>query len=356
LSCHRHRLLLLALFCLSGTTAVAHGALIPPAVKTASPLTASDDAKITAVVTAQVAKLTAGGDAISVSQARLALIEEADNGGSATADYQTHYMNILVRSLAPVMAKGLAEQRNAAVIIGGVAQKVEKNNVANVLTPQVKTMLASNDPLISYWGVKASKYVVAASVVKNGNDGGLGKLIIDEVKKNDPAGVLAEEAYQALTLELLRNPNTGIVAQANITMGLVMDLLEWRISLYKAQAGAAPPNPQADRFATGFLSFAAWPSLAAVQPQRDRAMKDVGDLACAQLSVLKVGSDADVLDAVQTTGPSIGAIGDNLRDPGLQNVAKTFKSLGPNSDALAGKLCDDTKAAFKAVGIELSVP
>jgi len=197
---------------------------------------------------------------------------------------------------------------------------------------------------------------MSASVVKNGNDAGLGQLIINEVKKADNGGVLVEEAYLALTLDPLKNAN-GQVTQANITMGMVMDLLEWRISLYKAQAGSAPPNPQADRIASGFLSFGGWPAIANVAPQKDRAMKDVGDLACSQVNVLKLGNEPEVAEAAISSGNAIGAFGGHLSDQGLVNAAKPFKTIsGTTTPDAYDKMCNDTKAAFKAAGVELSVP
>ena len=356
MSCHRHRFLLLALSCLLGIAGSARAALISSEVKKASPLTGDNIAAIDKVINDQVAKLSAK-EPETVKLARQTLIDESDiSGSSASPAYQTQYMKSLAKALAPLMANGLPSQRNSAVILGSVAQKSEKNNVADVLVPQIKTMLASNDALVSYWAVKAAKYALAATVVNTGKDGGLGKLIIDEVKKADAtAGLLIEEAYSALTLEPLRDPQ-GRVSQAAATMGLVMDLLEWRTNLYKA--GTTPPSPGAEKTATGFLTFNAWQVISASPTDRDRAMKDVGDLACVQLNALSLGYEAELADAAVNTGNSIGALALHLNnDPDLMAATTVFKSIGPQMDP--GKMtngCEAVKKGFQKHNIQISAP
>jgi hypothetical protein len=353
LSCHRHRFLLLIFCCLLGSTAQA--ALIPADVKKASPLTATDTATVTKVVNEQLAKMT-GQDVEAGKLARQALIEEVDlSGGAASADYQKQYIKAVVNALKPLMAKGKQEQRNAAVIIGGLAQRVEKSNLADILAPQVKQMLASNDGFVNYWALKASKYVLAATVANTGKDGGLSKLIVDQVKKGDNAGVMTEEAYNALALDPLKG-NNGQVKEAGVTAAMLMDLLEWRISLYKA--GSPPPNPPAERTATTFLSFNGWDALSANPVDRDRAMKDVGDLACSQLNALNLGYEPDLADAALSTGFSIGALALHFNnDADLSGAAAVFKSIGPNMDTskITGG-CETIKKAFEKHNIHISAP
>jgi len=326
---------------------------VAASVKTTSPIGASEDAAITKSITDLVTTKLTSTDPTVVSSARRDLINDADNGdGTATADYQTHYIKALAKALAPMMDKGKQPLHDAAVILGGVAQKVEKNNVAAVLIPQIKTMLASDDPLVAYWGIKAARYAIAASVAKTGNDGGVGKLVIDRVKKGDNSGIMVEEAYQALTF----NPAKGGAA----AVAMVMELLEWRISQY--DLGSTPPNPQAEKIATNYLSFTAWGVIAPKAADRDRAMKDVGDLACRQLTALKTAYEPDLGEAAASTGNAIGAIGSQLNDTGpggLTDIASQFKnSIGPNMDtnAVAGKLFDATKAAFTKHNIQLAGP
>ena len=355
MSCHRHRFLLLVFCCLLGPASAAHAGFISSDIKKESPLTAGDIATVTAKVNEQVAKLT-GQDVEAAKLARQAIIDEVDlAGGGATPDFQKEYIKAVVNAVQPLMSKSKKDQYNAAVIIGSLAQRVEKNNVADILAPQVKQMLASKDNFVNYWAIKASRYVLAATVANTGKDGGLSKLIVDEVKKGDNAGVMAEEAYNALALDPLKGGN-GQVKQAGITAGMLMDLLEWRISLYKA--GSPPPNPPAERTATTFLSFNGWNALSTNPADRDRAMKDIGDLACSQLNALSLGYEADLADAAAGTGFSIGALALHFNnDVDLNNAAAVFKSISPNMDTskMTGG-CETVKSAFKKHNIEISAP
>jgi hypothetical protein len=350
LSRHRHRFLLLALCCLLGSSGASRAAILS-SVKQASPINAENSAIIAKSITDQVGKMT-GQDSSAVGTARQTLIDDADTpAGGASIDYQKQYVATLAKALTPLLGQNKKDQRNAAIVIGGLAAKVDRNNIADLLAPQVKTMLASNDILVAYWGVKTAKYVVASTVTNTGKDGGLGKLIIDEVQKADTYGVLVEEAYQGLTLEIRGNNGPF----ANITMPLVMDLLEWRISLYKV---GTPPNPQAEKIATGFLTFQAWNALAANPQQRDRAMKDIGDLACNQLHALVPGYDGELGDAAGATANSIGALALHFdKDPDFISAAAVFKLVGPQQDP--SKLeagCQTIKAAFAKHNIQLSAP
>jgi hypothetical protein len=343
LSRHRHRVLLLAICCSIWITGAAQAALILTSIKTASPLPAGAAGTISGVINEQVKKLL-DKDSNVAHIARQVLIDESDAGG-ASADFQTQYVNSLIQAVTPLMGQGKEIQHNVAVIIGGVAAKVEKNDVADLFTPQVKTMVQSKDVLVAYWGMKTAHYALQSTAIKTGKDGGLGKIIVDAVEKSGNAPVLIEEGYLGLTFDGLPNAPPGNPrtqgALAGVALSFVLDLLEWRVSQYNANT--PPGNPQADTIATRYLPYTAWPAVSGNRQTQDRTLKAVGDLAQGQLNTLKGSKDAELLDAVQRTGDSINAFGSQLNDLALQNAGKQFKSVTPATDEgkideLIGKL------------------
>jgi hypothetical protein len=361
LSRHRHRVLLLAVCCSIWITGASQAALISTAIKTASPLPAGANATITAEINKQVAKLS-NPDATVVRAARQALIDEADtSGGGASDAYQTQYVNTLVTALTPLlMGQDKVLQRNAAVIIGGVAGKVEKNDLADLFKPQIEAMVKSKDVAVAYWGVKAARFALQSAAIKTGKDGGFGKIIVDCVKNSKDGSVLIEEAYQGLTFDSLKsNPPGGPRAQGALSavgLSFLLDLLEWRVGLYRA--GTPPGNPQADSIATGFLPYTAWHALQANTQLRDRAMKDVGEIACVQLMTGVNDHGAELVDATQRTGESIFALGSQMNDDlALKAAGAAFKSVTTSLDENKAKaICDQVDKALTAHNIHISKP
>lgn len=347
MSRHRHRVLLYILCCALAATGAARAASVPTATKTATPLPPGGDKAIAGVIADNVKKLQGAvgtpenpkGDETALKQARAGLIGESDTqGGGATAAYQAAYIQALIPAIQPLLSdKDRQIPLNAAIVAGGVAQAVERNDVADLLVPLVKAMLQSKDPAVQYWGMKTAKYALLATAIKNNKDGGLGAMIVDAVKKAPDPSLLIDEAYYALTFDALRGPqavaprNQGTLAP--VTLPSILDLLEWRVGLYKA--GTPPGSPDADSIATAFLPVTAWGAVKANPQTQNRTLKVVGELTLAQLNeVKKAGgsADGDIVSAAKNSGSAIGAFGTKLTNPGLETAGTTIsRTIAPNT-------------------------
>ena len=363
MSRHRKCILMLLICCPVVLAGLASAQTIKTEIKTSTPLPAGAGATIDTLVQGYAANL-AKDDAEARKLARDSLIGESDTASNtASAAYQTAYATSVAKALQPLLnPKSNRQVRlNAAIAIGQVAAHVSRTDSADVFLPLATLLLQSNDFESQLWGIKTAKYVLASLANKNVNFTGLEKKIVATVEKSRQSGDLIEEAYQALTFEPLR-----IAGAANInaimgkTVSDVFDLVEWRISQYKA---GIPNNPQGEWIVCSLFPGNFFPVISANPAIKARALKDFGDLACVQLKAMvnlqnngNAGGQLqqELISAINASGRGIDAVGTQVADVGLGNVGKAIGIVNANNVQKLGDLCEDAVKAFKNIGIILS--
>jgi hypothetical protein len=103
----------------------------------------------------------------------------------------------------------------------------------------------------------------------------------------------------------------------------------------------------------------AWPALTAKPKLRDRALKDIGEMACAQLKAMGSPPAPEMIDPVQNSGSALWAVGEQLvpKDDALRNVgmAMTRVSTTTSDDKLTN-YCSEIEKALKEHNVQISAP
>lgn len=368
-----------------------HNALyggVANSIRTATPVNAGATAAIATEVSKQTTTLVDGikrNSQTDIMQARRTLIEDADTitannkEGQASAAYQAAYAG----QLEPVLSKLIAAPNprlvrlNAAIILGEVAEKVSRTDNADIFANVAALLLQSKEFEGQLWGLKIAKYAIASDADKNGKLGNpslnLNKLIVKAVENSKYPGELIDEAYQTLRLDpitpVLQNNRKLEQSLALQTLPDILDLVEWRTQQYKS---GPVPNPRAELELTGYLPLGgALDAVTSAPELRDRTLKAIGELTCAQL---KAASDAiaagnpadpDLIEVARNCGSAMASFGTALT--GSNPPVTGAEALGAAGDMIRtiqlttpdDKLkswCDGLAKALQGMNIQVSMP
>ena len=337
---HRYRVVVLAVCCSLLGSAFARAA-IKTEVKTSTPL--SGDAKATIALaikdsTSKLAAAVTANDPTLELAARKSFSDDADTTGTiASKDYQTEYALAVKGALGPVLQPQTdpVQKLNAAIVVANVAGRVARTQSADVLVPLIQTMLKDKYWPVVYWGLKASRYALASAVQNSQGTGQkaipLTADIIAAVKANEKSGQIIDEAYQALVLEPIPKTDLGIDADIALVLPSLLDVIEWRTTLYAA--GAPPVSPNAEAIPANVLPLYAFKTISdpANAALKKRVLKALGDLTTAQLTAIQAAApapDADLIDGAIRLGNALTAFGAKLNDAGLQTAGLEISKMG----------------------------
>jgi hypothetical protein len=385
LSCHRHRIALSILLCCLALPHTAARGGVQNTIRTATPVSAGSVIIIQRDIDTQkklIVTNIAGGDATKVRQARQTLIDNADNAnGSASDAYQKQYATQLDESLSPLTAAPNPRlvRLNAAIVIGQVAEKVSRTDNADIFAKVAAALLQTKDFETQLWGLKIAKFVLSSEADKNAKIvGDLDKLIVKTVENSKFPGELIEEAYRALKFDPLAQPPAMIlqnnrklaVTLATLTLPDLLDLIEWRTQQFK---NGPPVNPRAESELTGYLPVGAGLEAVNSNPElRDRTLKAVGELTCAQLKAATdaiaagIPLDPDLIDVARNCGSAMASFGGSLANGNPPvNGAEALAAAGDvirreiqlnTSDDKLKSWCDGLTKALQGMNIQVSMP
>ncbi len=177
--------------------------LLPDTMKSAATLAPADKTAIAKVIGDQLALLADDVKTDQQRAARDALVGETRlvtgaMGGAFFLDEYANQLSTAMTSAGGVIAKGSVRTRlNAAIVIARVAEVAPTWR----LEPVIKSFVAANQPdAITMWGLRAAKPVILNGITI-GQPGTLlqNKEIANAVKAH-PSSMVADEAYEALTL------------------------------------------------------------------------------------------------------------------------------------------------------------
>jgi hypothetical protein len=383
LSCHRHRVSLFIVLCCLAFSYRAVRAGIANSIRTATPVSAGNLIIINKDISTQVKAIVDGAaskDAQKIKQARQTLIDNADNQTStASPAYQAQYAASLDKALSPLTAAPNPRQvrLNSAIILGQVAERVARTDAADVFADVATSLLQSKDFESQLWGLKIAKFAMASDADKNsklgGGPNGLDKIIVKTVENSKYSGDLIEEAYLALKFDPLNQQLQGnqklMATLAAITLPDILDLIEWRTQQFRS---APPVNPRAELALTGYLAVPGGFDAVNAKPEiRDRTLKAVGELTCAQLKAISdtvaagATPDQDLIEAAKNCGSAMASFGNQLAGTnppvaGADGVAAagqmiTGISLTTPEDKLK-TWCDGLAKALQGMNIQVSMP
>jgi hypothetical protein len=193
----------------------------------------------------------AGEDAAVTKAARDKLIAECTGG--STDSYFDVYSQEVNAAVVAMLSKNppprLRVRLNLAVLVEAIAEIAKTTQIEDAVIKLI------DDPadVVALWGMKAARPVVAAVLAQpapNASD----KLIVEimpSLKKHPKAGYAVGEAYRALIPD---DPKSLSAAQLAVIFPTVMDILNYRISLYKT---GVPDSPDAETAVTKLLSAVA---------------------------------------------------------------------------------------------------
>jgi hypothetical protein len=390
LSCHRHRIPLFILLCCLALSQNAARGGVQNSIRLATPVSEGSKKAIAKDIKTQldalVNGLTKGNDATNVSAARRTLIDNADtvsngsNPPSASAAYQNEYATQLHDALKRLLepANSRLVRLNAAIILGQVAEKVARTNNADVFTDIATLLLGSKEFEGQLWGLKIAKYVLASDAAKNGklnnNLLDLAKLIVKTVENSKFPGEMIDEAYLALKFDPIAADLQGNRKQAETlaaqTLPNILDLVEWRTQQYK---GGLVPNPLAESDLTGYLPVGgAFDAVNSAPELRDRTLKAMGELTCAQLKAALDAAtagqqpDQDLVAVARNCGSAMATFGGNLANAnppvtgaeGVQTAGQAIsQSLSLTTPAPTLQTwCEGLAKALQQMNIQVSMP
>jgi hypothetical protein len=370
LSRHRPRTFLFVLCSSVLFAAAAHGAALTSAIKTsATPATYALQIK---GFIDQTAKSLTSADPLVQQDARRKLINECENhtGTPASPQFQSEYAKDLNKSLMGILkaANDVHTRVNVAVVVDEVALRILRGGGdVSRLSPLVQTLLSDKQTAVVLWGMKAAKQVMADSI-QQGAKPTISSAIVKSLKAHLDAGVVVEEAYNALTIKVIQQGDIYDTVQhspqfAATIVNVIPDLLDV-ITLRTQQfhSGTVPPSPQAEEVVSVFLSVTAYPAIAANAALLKRTLTVMGNLTCSVVALVSAGNNTpELIDVVREDGSFFFTIGQQMQGQGnqdaskLQDAAKLFSAISVNSDPTTmTKSCDGLTHALGAFGVTIS--
>ncbi len=312
------------------------GTAISASVKNA-PDARSFRPQIQQFVQSQLPALT-GDDAAAQKTAREKLAAECSVG--STSSFFDVYSQELAAAVTPVLVKGpsLRVRLSAAVLIETVARVGQSPSIEPAILALLK------DPLepVAYWGVKAAKPVIGA-VAQNAaiaNTDPLIPAILPAVKLHPKSGYLAAEAYNALIPQIVGLNPAQVEALAPLVLSHVLDILEFRISLYNS---GIPENPQAENPVGNFLakSYAGAPVA-----QQHRIVQNLINLIALAGQQAQTAAKADIEQIIPMLKYASGAL-EVIAGSNAASILDPVVHLSPGSNGAT--VAKNTKPVFGAV-------
>lgn len=261
-------------------------------------------------------------------RARQAILDQAARPGSPAA---------FIADLNSALSR-LLKQKDVRwrVNAGVVAEEVAAKTGSPGLAPVAQEMMRDPSDAIALLGVKTAKYLVANTVLKPKDP--LAPAIVGCVKLHPDSGVIAEEAYAALTLKpnaASADPSAGAV---KAVLPSLLDLIDIRLDLY---GNGPPPSPGAELRAVLFLGVTGTTAVSNDAVMRSRALRSLGDLACVTARAAAEGnSDRGVKDLLRGACASLTLF---APDPDLESATKELQTASngtpsQNVEEQCGKL------------------
>lgn len=322
---------------------------IPSTIKNA-PDASGDRAAIDRVVKSLVGRL-AGRPGDTQKLGRDGLEREAGSAAGTTPSYRDVYAASVNANLLPLASnKGtpLPTRLNAAIANSGVAAKTGSVEQAPVTLQFIND---SSEP-VALWGLKAARHVLPAVLQAPGGAGAgpnrqFLPAISAAVKRHANSGPVAEEAYNALQM--------NVVQGGNVDNGAVKAVIPEMLNVLRLRVGqfqkGIPQQPAADVQATTFLTHArVWQQMTPAQ-QKDtvQLMAHLLDAAGQHLQPLSpnaVGRN-ELVELVRLVGAALQLVGDAIKDANVTDTAKALLSVSRGTDG--DTIRQRTDAVFPAV-------
>jgi hypothetical protein len=312
------------------------------------------EAAVASFITAQIPRLENANESTQRT-ARETLIRESGerDGTQPSVAFREVYARDLNRALLGLLhKKGASVQLklNVGIVAANVAEHTKNGGLAEV----AEALMKEKDPALQLWGIKTAKYVLPYTKRP------LGKQIVDTVKANrsaEAAGMLAEEAELALTLDPLRaEADAAFGPPARVVFPDLLSLVEFRVQQY-AQ-GSAPPSPLAEERAIQFLSVRGWDLVAATDANlRKGTLRDIGELACATMHTIpnSGGTDDALVQMARASGSALVVIGGKMKKDDLAGAGRQISGLtaSTSQDKLDG-YCKTLSGAMSAAGVKIN--
>ena len=249
-------------------------------------------------VESQVSALT-GEDPIAQKAAREKLISECTGG--ATPSYLDNYALVIDAVATDILKRNpsLRVRLNVAVLVN----EVGRSSRSKALEGSVLILI--NDPAepVALRGMESAKPVIAAVVSKPQTAAGdkLMNAILPAVKKHDKSGFIAAEGYRALIPED-NLPPTDLADIDPVVLGPILDILNYRISLYTT---GIPDNPSAETDVPTFLYRSYKNAAPALQ---HRIVQTLVDLICVAGQQAPAAPKDEIDEVIQTLNYAAAAL------------------------------------------------
>jgi hypothetical protein len=249
-------------------------------------------------VESQVSALT-GEDPIAQKAAREKLISECTGG--ATPSYLDNYAQVIDAVATDILKRNpsLRVRLNVAVLVN----EVGRSSRSKALEGSVLILI--NDPAepVALRGMGAAKPVIAAVVSKPQTAAGdkLMNAILPAVRKHEKSGFIAAEGYRALIPED-NLPPTDLANIDPIVLGPILDILNYRISLYTT---GIPDNPSAETDVPTFLYRSYKNAAPALQ---HRIVQTLVDLICVAGQQAPAAPKDEIDEVIQTLNYAAAAL------------------------------------------------
>lgn len=354
MTAHRHRTALILLCCpLLLFIGTARAQTIGAGARGAEEPSGAE-AEVSRFINAQIPRLESPTESTQRTAREAIIRESGERDGQAPS---VAFLDVYARDLNAALVK-LLHKPNASVKlklnIGIVAANVAEHTKNGGLAEIADLLMKEKDPALQLWGIKTAKYVLPYTKSP------LSKQIVETVKANksaEAAGMLAEEANMALTLDPLKPLNDAKFAPiARMVLPFVLNLLDFRVQQYAS--GNAPPSPLADQKAIEFLSIDGWDLVAATDPAlRNRTLHSIGELACATMHTVSStgGSDESLVNMARSCGSALRVIGEKLKRDDLTSAGRVISGItaSTSADKLDG-YCKNLSAALSAAGVKIN--
>lgn len=318
----------LVLWCLCATTVLGQAAKIPAEARTAADASAFEP-QIQAFVQEQVQKLSSSDNPQGQSEARDALVRAIDGADVTPAFKDVYTRNLNATLIELAKSENMRVRLNASIVAARAAEKADNTRMADCAS----AFIHDKNTAVVIWGMSAAKWVLPAIMrdpLQRVNNPLAGELV--PALKENPAGPVVQDTYEALTLGLLRDARVvppgleGVIPQ-------FFDLLAYRIDLYRQDV---PSEPWADQMAGLFLqNRGVW--LQTLKPEQQvQAMQLLSDLisVVAQRTVKAGAADrATLAGLVKQLGGSIEVISGYLSNTGLRDAARLVANLDEKNPA-----------------------
>lgn len=283
-------------------------------------------------VSEQAAKLKSSDSpkaAVQQSAARDALIAEVSpkSGLKSSDEYINAYTAKVDAAMKPLAGEpSLRTRLNAAIVVARLAEKTK--NV--VMVRSAAAFMGDKSAAVALWGVKAGGSVLPGCLALPNKNETLLPAIVKAVEDHPLSGAIADEAYQALSLNIIENRAAVTAAMVTAVIPYFQDLLAFRIQRY---VDGIPDEPAAERLAPSFLTDAlCWSSQS--NDQKIRTVQLLSDLLFVAVHQAASGNriDEKLVPVIRYTASGLSELGKKGQgSSAMSEVVKPLKETTPTS-------------------------